>query len=133
MKTIVKNQVIQAPLDRVWAALTDPRTIGEWMLDSLVEADLQIGGKYAFFGGETTGTFTAIAAPNTLEYTWRQSSWSSDWADSIVRWELTPAGNHTQVHLTHDHFPNQDERDSHDEGWDTYWLEPMRAWLEGEE
>lgn len=132
MKAIIKDRVIRAPIDRVWAALTDPRTIGEWMLDSLVEVDLQIGGKYAFFGGETTGTFTAIAAPNTLEYTWCQSNWSDEWSDSMVRWELTPDGNDTQVHLAHDHFPNQAERDSHDEGWDSYWLMPMQTWLEGE-
>jgi uncharacterized protein YndB with AHSA1/START domain len=133
MAEIVKNRVIQAPLEQVWAALTDPRTIGEWMLDSLVEVDLQVGGKYAFFGGETTGTFTAIAAPNRLEYTWRQSGWKNEWADSNVRWELRRDGNSTQVQLTHDQFPNQSERDSHDEGWDTYWLEPMQTWLEGEQ
>ncbi len=133
MAEIVKNRVIQAPLEQVWAALTDPRTIGEWMLDSLVEVDLQVGGKYAFFGGETTGTFTAITAPNRLEYTWRQSGWKSEWVDSSVRWELRRDGNSTQVQLSHEHFPNQSERDSHDEGWDTYWLEPMQTWLEGEQ
>ncbi len=36
----------------------------------------------------------------------------------------------TRVHLTHDRFPNVDERDSHDEGWDVYWLSPMKDWLE---
>jgi hypothetical protein len=34
------------------------------------------------------------------------------------------------VRLTHDKFPNTEERDSHDEGWDVYWLKPMKEWLE---
>jgi uncharacterized protein YndB with AHSA1/START domain len=131
MADVEKRVVIKAPITRVWKALTDPRTIGEWMLDSLVEVDLQVGGKYAFFGEDTTGTITALAAPNTLEYTWRQSGWPEGWADSVVRWELAADGNKTQIHLTHDHFPNVAERDSHDEGWDMYWLIPMREWLEG--
>jgi len=32
----------------------------------------------------------------------------------------------TQIHLTHDKFPYKQERDSHDEGWDLYFLEPMQ-------
>jgi hypothetical protein len=36
----------------------------------------------------------------------------------------------TKVALTHSTFPNQHERDSHDEGWDVYFLGPMKEWLE---
>ena len=58
-------------------------------------------------------------------------SWKKEWADSVVRWELKAKGDSTGVRLTHSKFPNKEERDGHDEGWDMYWLGPMKAWLEG--
>lgn len=126
---IEKDISIAAPIDRVWAALTDPAAIGAWMGDEeQVAVDLRVGGAYQFFGGAPTGVVTKLRRPNTLEYTWRQA----EWPDSVVRWKLARDGAGTKVHLTHDTFPNQAERDSHDEGWDTYWLEPMRAWLEAD-
>ena len=44
MSDIEKSLTITAPLDRVWAALTDPVAIGEWMFDDTVEVDLRVGG-----------------------------------------------------------------------------------------
>jgi uncharacterized protein YndB with AHSA1/START domain len=127
---IEKSLTIAAPLNKVWAALTDPVALGEWMADDSVEVDLRMDGIYSLFGGETTGHFTYIKAPRILEYTWRQGEWPREWADSIVRWELEPAGVDTRVHLLHKNFPNDEERVSHDDGWVSYWLEPMQEWLE---
>ena len=134
MSEIKKNLLIDAPIESVWAALTDAAAIRNWMGDDeSIQVDLKVGGKYRFFGGETTGKFTHIDAPNMLDYTWRQMEWPPDWADSIVRWELEPSGTGTQVSLIHSNFPNDQERDSHDEGWDLYFLEPMQDWLETED
>jgi uncharacterized protein YndB with AHSA1/START domain len=131
MPDIEKKVDIEAPIDAVWAALTDPAAIMAWMgEDSEVAVDLRVGGPYQFFYGATTGTFTTIEPPRALAYTWRQHEWPSDWADSVVRWELAPTGSGTHVHLTHDTFPNASERDGHDEGWDLYFLNPMKDWLE---
>ena len=130
MSDIEKNLHITAPIEEVWAALTDPAAIDGWMLDNTVQIELKVGGSYALFAGETTGQFTLVDKPNTLEYTWRQSGWRDEWPDSVVRWELKPSGDGTFVRLVHSQFPNDAERDSHDEGWDVYWLEPMVEWLE---
>jgi uncharacterized protein YndB with AHSA1/START domain len=130
MADVEKALIIAAPIERVWAALTDAAAIGEWMLDEEVEVDLQVGGAYAFFDKETRGHFTHIQAITLLEYTWRQGSWPKEWGDSLVHWELKTQGENTQVMLRHNRFPNDEERDSHDEGWDMYWIEPMQEWLE---
>ena len=132
MTEVQKSVFIAAPIEKVWAALTDPGDIRGWMATSgsKVEVDLKLGGHYRLLGGDTTGKFTRIRAPNVLEYTWRQDEWKRNWPDSIVRWKLTSSGKGTQVDLSHDQFPNEDERKGHDEGWDIYWLEPMKAWLE---
>jgi uncharacterized protein YndB with AHSA1/START domain len=131
MADIEKNVHIEAPIEAVWAALTEPDHIMAWMgEDSEVAVDLRVGGRYQFFYGATTGTFTLIEPPGRLAYTWRQTEWESHWPDSRVEWTLTADGAGTRVHLTHDHFPNAGERDGHDEGWDLYWLNPMKDWLE---
>lgn len=127
--TIKKSLTIAAPIHKVWAALTDQKDIGAWMGDANVKVSLRKGGRYAFFGGETSGKFTAIQKPTTLEYTWRQHEWKKEWKDSLVKWELKAKGDTTLVKLTHTHFPNKEERDGHDEGWDVYWLQPMSVWL----
>jgi uncharacterized protein YndB with AHSA1/START domain len=130
MTVIEKNLHIVAPVEKVWAALTDPQAIDGWMLDNTVQVDLRTGGSYTLFSGETMGRFTKIEKPHVLEYTWRQKDWHREWADSLVRWELKNGGEGTFVRLVHSQFPNDDERDSHDEGWDMYWLQPMTEWLE---
>ena len=129
-----KQLHIDAPIDRVWAALTDRAAIGAWMGDEdEVAFDLRVGGAYQFFGGATTGVLRHVHQPHELEYTWRQDEWAPEWPDSVVRWTLAPDGEGTAVRLTHSAFPNLVERDGHAEGWDTYWLEPMQAWLEADE
>jgi uncharacterized protein YndB with AHSA1/START domain len=130
MSYIEKWLTIDAPIQRVWSAVTNPNHIGEWMLDELVAVDLRLGGGYAFFDEQTTGQFTVIEAPYVVEYTWRQRNWPPAWADSLVRWELQPAGEMTQVRLLHWNFPTEDELRGHDSGWDAYWLGPMKDWLE---
>jgi uncharacterized protein YndB with AHSA1/START domain len=129
MPDIEKNVTIAAPIEKVWAALTDEKAISGWM-GGAVKVELKKGGRYKFFGGDTTGAFTEIKKPDTLEYTWRQNEWNKEWPDSVVRWELKEVKGGTKARLTHKKFPNKEERDGHDEGWDSYWLAPMKAWLE---
>ena len=130
MPDIHKHLTISAPIDWVWAALTDLTTMSIWMQDNHVKLDVREGGEYTIFGGETSGHFTYITAPTLLEYTWRQKGWPKSWEDSLVRWELHAEGSSTHIHLIHSRFPSTNERDSHDEGWDMYWLNPMQDWLE---
>ena len=129
MSEVIKSVIIQAPLDQVWTALTAADSIASW-IGGPVKSDLRPGGKYAYFGGETTGRYTVVEPPHRLEYTWRQSEWPAEWSDSSVKWELKPDKEGTAVRLVHEHFPNESERSGHAEGWDLYWLEPMKEWLE---
>jgi uncharacterized protein YndB with AHSA1/START domain len=129
---IEKNVVIEASIGRVWRALTDPEIIAEWMGDDNVVINLKIGGKYRFFNGETIGTFTHVDKPKSLGYTWRQTDWPNDWPDSIVQWEMETSGRNTRINLLHSNLPNKEQRDSHDEGWDLYFLEPLQEYLENE-
>jgi len=131
MESVVKEIVVRAPLQSVWSALTEAEAIRGWMGDeSEVEVDLRPGGRYRLFGGETTGEFRVIDPPHRLAYSWRQGEWPAAWKDSLVEWDLRPDGSSTHIRLQHSQFPNDEEATGHDEGWDLYWLEPMKAWLE---
>ncbi len=130
MPDIEKNVHIEAPIGRVWAALTDADVMSNWMEDDTVQIDLRVGGRYTIFSGDTTGTFTEVEKPEILEYTWREKEWPKNWPDSVVRWELVRDGQTTQMRLVHSKLPNDEERNSLDEAWTIYWLEPMIEWLE---
>ncbi len=98
---IVKEIVVKAAVEKVWAALTDPAAIGARMGDEEARVVPRVGGRYALFGGVTTGKFTRIEAPSVLEYTWRQREWEEDEPDKLVRWELKPEGRQTRLRLIH--------------------------------
>jgi len=127
---IDKTIIINTGIDEVWAALTDPEAIGSWMGDDEVKISLKKGGKYVLFAGSTTGKFVEIDKPKMLEYTWRMDDWTKDSPDTDVVWELETSGKKTKVRLINKGFVDQDMRDSHDECWDIYFLEPMKNWLE---
>ena len=114
MFKVEKNMAIAAPVEKVWLALTNEQAIAAWMGDGTVEVDLRISGEYRFFDRQTTGRFLRIQPLLQLDYTWRQSEWKKGWPDSVVHWTLAPAGEGTQVSLTHDAFPNEKERAGHD-------------------
>ncbi len=131
MPVVEKTRSVRAAIDEVWAALTDAETIEGWMGAGEVKSvDLRVGGSYSIFGGSTTGSFTVIEAPRRLAYTWRQAEWPADWEDSLVEWDLSPTAEGTSVRLCHSRFPNEDERASHDGGWDDYFLDPLQDRLE---
>jgi len=131
MRPIIKDRLILAAPQAVWAALTEPQAIRAWMgADSTVEIDLRLDGGYRLFGGETTGTILSFEPGKRLTYTWRQGEWPAEWEDSLVDWTLTPAEGGTHLHLVHDRLPNEQERQGHDEGWDLYFLGPLQETLE---
>lgn len=81
---------IARPIDKVWAALTVPERIADWLGDAVVE--LQVGGRYVIhLRGEPSsieGVITACEPPRLLEYTWT----NGDGGPSTVRMDLTAEG-----------------------------------------
>lgn len=82
MTTVYENPIqlktlINAPAPNVWAALTKPQLIAQWMLDTSVEilTDWQEGGERLERGDlhglafENRGKILRFDPPRTLEYT----------------------------------------------------------------
>ncbi|MDQ3696337.1 MAG: SRPBCC family protein [Chloroflexota bacterium] len=87
------------PAEKVWAALTDPARLAQWLAPG--ELELTLGGRVslAFTDGDGVidGRVTAIAPPRLLEFTW------TDKDDDLgfVRWELMADDGGTRLVLTH--------------------------------
>ena len=90
---------LRHPVEKVWAALTSPAQLAQWLAPG--EIELTLGGRVylAFTDGDGVidGRVTAIAPPRLLEFTW------TDKGDDFgfVRWELIAEDGGTRLVLTH--------------------------------
>lgn len=121
---------INAPVFRVFAALTDPERLAAWWgQDAVVEADE--GGRYetTLPMGRIEGTIIAIDGPGTLDFEWSVPSGGIE-VTTTVHYALSPRGPQTAVHIAH-RAPKEVPGD-----WSALWLsvlESLKAYIEGEE
>ena len=83
------------PIEKVWAALTDPKQLTKWMGPAKVDG--RVGGTITLEGGpqdipaevrRMTGQILVWDPPTVLEYEWRQAIVD----ESVVRYELASDG-----------------------------------------
>jgi len=95
---------LKHPVEKVWAALTDPEHRGEWLAPGTIE--LQPGGhaELTFDNSPTSehgtalnGTVRTADPPRLLEFSWT----TEGGAEEPVRWELFPEADGTRLVLTH--------------------------------
>jgi uncharacterized protein YndB with AHSA1/START domain len=90
--------------------------------ESEVTTDVRVGGSYRIVmhapDGEVHrvgGVFREIVPNSKLVYTW---AWeSTPERESLVTVEFKPAGQGTELVLTHQRFADSQARDRHQEGW----------------
>ncbi len=86
------------PVETVWAALTQPARLTDWLGQALVEP--HVGGRYELFIDRPrpmTGRILTWQPPTLLEFTWD----TGDAPASVVRSELTPDGDGTRLVFLH--------------------------------
>jgi activator of HSP90 ATPase len=126
MPQITQTYEIKAPINSVWDALVNPRTIEAWGGGPDVVMDAQAGGKFSLWGGDIFGTNTLIEAPGRIEQDWFGGEWSKP---SKVIFELSHKGLITTVVLTHNEIP-EGEVDDFAQGWKDYYMGPLKELLE---
>lgn len=119
---------VAAPPDRVFAALTDPAKMDQWLSAKAV-VELRAGGAYSFGwlirgkdGRETPCGPSRLVefVPNRLVvHDW----FHRDEPPSRVRWELTPEAGGTRVRLTHTVPSTEPTRGGYIGGWTGFLVE----------
>ena len=132
-RTLRLVHVFRAPIERVFAAWTDPDQFVQWMcppgfgLDRC-ELDARAGGVWRVHGYKPdgshfakSGTYLEVKRPERLVFTWAHHS-TDDLAsprghETTVHLEFRALGDKTELTLIHGPFADTSSRDNHSEGW----------------
>lgn len=121
----VIEQTYNAPVEKVWKAITDKDQMKQWYFD-LKEFKPEVGFEFQFEGGTDDDVYvhlckvTEVIVGRKLTHSWRYEGYEGN---SFVTWELFPEGDKTRVKLTHEGletFPQNDpnfRRESFAAGW----------------
>ena len=138
---------IAAPIERVWAVLTEPEHVGDWFGQGKpTEIDLRPGGVMVLDHGEHgtyPTTIVTVEPPHTFSYRWA-SAYPGEGAtednSTLVEFTLTRADDDaTLLHMVESGFAaltipparvSSAGYDSHSSGW-TEVVEKFRVYAEG--
>jgi uncharacterized protein YndB with AHSA1/START domain len=121
---VIVERSLNAPIARVWEALTDVDQMREWYFD-LKEFKPQIGFEFEFVVEHEGNSYhhlckiTEVVPQKRIAYTW---SYKGEPGDSLVTIELSPEGEKTRLKLTHtgiETFPKTPayDRKNFEAGW----------------
>jgi len=140
MEPIEKNVTINAPVSRVWKALTDPAEIEKWMLMPNTFAP-QAGKEFTFqaeASEEWDGVFhcklNECIENKKIVYTWNTAFIN---ADTLVEIEPKENGDKTELTLIHSGWEKIAEnrekvRNDHSTGWDLRFVQKLKETIESE-
>ncbi len=140
-QAITKTITIQAPAANVWAALTNPESIKEWLTENgttSVLADWKIGSPILFRGTwhkikyEDKGIILQFEPETILAYSyWSKFSKLPDRLEnySVIEFRLTPNENQTILTLTHSNLVAEGMTGHSNFYW-TITLHKIKEWIE---
>jgi len=123
-ESVIVERTLNAPVTRVWKALTDVDQMREWYFD-LKEFKPQVAFEFEFSVEHEGTTYhhlcrvTEVIPEKKIAYTWR---YKSEPGDSLVTIELFAEGDNTRLKLTHtgiESFPKTPAyaRKNFEQGW----------------
>jgi uncharacterized protein YndB with AHSA1/START domain len=102
-EAVVVERTLNAPIARVWKALTDANQMRQWYFD-LKEFKPQVGCEFEFVVEHEGNRYhhlcqvTDVVPQKKIAYSWR---YKGEPGDSLVTFELFGEGNKTRVRVTH--------------------------------
>lgn len=124
--SLTVSRTISAAPEAAFDAWLDPDMLARFMLPGenmsvpQAQTDPTEGGRFSIImrAGDQdmphAGTYKKIDRPRQLVFTW-ESPYSTD--GSTVTLDFLPAGDGTEITLTHVRFPSEESRDNHRGGW----------------
>jgi len=118
-KEIRQTWQFNQPASEVWAYLTNPELIEQW----LGKTDFKpiVGHKFRFvspYGNDSICEVLEVKPFTRLSYSWQKnSSRDNKPFDSTIVWTLSPKGNGTELQLVHGGFRFEEDFAAHQKGW----------------
>ena len=136
-EAIVMERTFDAPVAKVWRALTDVNQMREWYFD-LKEFKAEIGFEFEFVVEHEGNTYhhlckvTEVIPQRKIAFTWR---YKGEPRNSLVTFDLFPEGNKTRLKLTHtgtETFPKTPAygRKNFEAGWTALIGSELKQFLE---
>jgi uncharacterized protein YndB with AHSA1/START domain len=137
---IVLEKTFNAPIERVWQAITDKDEMKKWYFD-LAEFKAEKGFQFEFTDGEPGGKqfrhlceITEVVPEKKLTYSWRYDGYAGN---SFVTFELFPQeADKTLLRLTHaglETFPQETTdfaKENFEKGWNHIINISLKEYLE---
>lgn len=119
---IERRLELDADIDDVWRALTDPTELSGWFGDS-ASLDLKVGGD-GWLGWEKHGRFSVrvevFEPPHRFSWRWSKEADTpiDDGPSTLVEWKLTARdGGGTLLELRESGFTEDKHRQGNEQGW----------------
>jgi uncharacterized protein YndB with AHSA1/START domain len=143
MDSIEREIVIAAPVERVWAVLTEPEHIAGWFGDSAT-GDTSVGGEL-ILGWKEHGNFPVVVErndpPHAFAFRWTVTESAGEKPrpgnSTLVEFTLRPEGDRSRLRVVESGFASldipADEQAKHAEGNQDGWrqeLDELRAYAE---
>lgn len=125
-KSLVVKRLISATCQEVFAAWSQAELMSKWFYParsgwkSTASNEFKVGGHYELImiaeDGTTylhTGIYKEIISNQKIVFTWNSDSIKN----TLVTIELRPVDNKTEITLTHELLPNEEQYESHQGGW----------------
>jgi activator of HSP90 ATPase len=125
MKPIKQTYIIKAPIEKVWDALVNAKTIEKWGGGPAKMQSTQMS-QFSLWGGDIHGKNTKVVKNKKLVQEWYGGDWEKP---SKVVFELSQKDGKTTVKLTHTNLPEGEEKEF-EKGWKEYYLGPLKKLLE---
>ena len=121
------NRTFAAPIERVYAAWTDPEIIKKWLAPGTTEVvraetELKVGGKFLCQMREqdgkmhlTRGVYREVVPNQKVVFTWQWEGTEEETLVTVLLKAKSPE--ETELTLIHERFADSETRDHHNEGW----------------
>jgi uncharacterized protein YndB with AHSA1/START domain len=134
-----RSIAIDAPIERVWEAVTTPDLIKQWFFGVDTETDWEKGspiihrGEYQGKPYEDKGTILEIEAPRLLVHThWSPASGVPDAPENYERvtWELAERDDGTELTIRESNLASEEAKAASEQSWKVV-LDNLKNLLEG--
>lgn len=125
MSQFEQTYTINAPVSKVWQALTTAEMAEQWGA-SPAKVDAREGGEFSYWDGDIHGVFTKLVPQELIEQDWYGHD-NPDWKYTV---QFTFEGDDasTTVHMTYSGNIIDEQKDIKD--WQDYYFTPIKELLE---